>query len=91
MRHSRPSIGLPTNKIRTVNIEDPIVFSPGETFALHSYQFNYPNLYEIAGVGEEVIVNDAMNHLWVAKVDGDVIELRAGSAGRVANAALGTS
>lgn len=78
-------LDLPTNKVRTVNIDDPIVFEPGETFALLSYQFNYPKLHQIAKVGDEVIVNNGMNHLRITEVDSSMIVFRADAAGQLGN------
>jgi pyruvate kinase len=76
-------IDLPTNKIRTANLAEPIVFGPGETFTLYDFQFNYPRLCAVARVGDEVIVNNGMNHLIVTDVNERMIEFRADAAGQM--------
>lgn len=78
-------IDLPTNKVRTQNIVEPIGFEAGEKFFLHPYQLNFPQLCEVVKVGDEIIVNDGFNHLFVRGTKEGVIELEAESSGKLGN------
>lgn len=78
-------IDLPTNKVRTSNLSEPIVFEPGSTFQIHPFQLNYPELYKSMRVGDEAVVNDGIDCLKVTNLSGDVIEFQAASSGRLGN------
>lgn len=82
---AKAMIDLPTNKVRTANMTEPIVFAPGQRFVLHDYQLNYPQLCEVARVGDEVIVNNGHNHLHVSATTKNTIELQADAHGQLGN------
>lgn len=82
---ARIMIDLPTNKIRTQNIAEPIAFVAGERLHLHPFQLNFPGLCDIVREGDEVIVNDGFNHLFVQGVKDGVIEFAAESQGTLGN------
>lgn len=81
----RIMVDLPTNKIRTKNLDDPITFGQGERFSLHPLNLNYPKLHEIAQVGDVIIVNDGRTHLRVVGISNDVIEFEADGSGQLGN------
>lgn len=78
-------IDLPTNKVRTQNIAEPIPFVAGERFNLHPFQLNFPGLCKVVREGDEVIVNDGFNHLFVRGIKDEVIEFEAESEGTLGN------
>jgi len=80
---ARVMVDLPTNKVRTKDLSEPIVFDAGGLFRLHAYQLNYPGLCRVARVGDEVIVNNGVNHLRVTDASADSIELRADAPGKL--------
>lgn len=81
----RIMVDLPTNKVRTKNLDDPIAFDQGERFSLHPLNLNYPKLHEIAQVGDVVTVNDGRNRLRIVRIDGSAIEFVAESRGVLGN------
>ncbi len=81
----RIMVDLPTNKIRTKNLDDPIAFDQGERFSLQPLNLNYPKLHEIAQIGDVVTVNDGRNHLRVVEISNGVIEFEADSSGQLGN------
>ncbi len=82
---ARIMIDLPTNKVRTADLTEPIVFEGGATFRLHAFQLNYPELCGRVRIGDEVVVNDGATHLRVTDVSRGSIEFRADAAGRLGN------
>lgn len=82
---ARIMLDLPTNKVRVTNISDPIVFGAGDTFVIHAFQLNYPDLGERVRAGDEVIVNNGMNRLRVTRVNDHSIEFQAEAAGQLGN------
>jgi len=82
---ARIMVDLPTNKVRVMNISEPIVFDAGDTFVIHSFQLNYPELCQRVRTGDEVIINDGMNRLRVTSVNGHSIEFQAEGAGQLGN------
>jgi hypothetical protein len=39
---ARIMVDLPTNKVRAMNISEPIVFGAADTFVIHGFELNYP-------------------------------------------------
>jgi pyruvate kinase len=78
-------VDLPTNKVRVMNISEPILFGAGDNFVIHGFQLNYPDLCQRVRTGDEVIVNDGMNRLRVTGVNGQSIEFQAEGAGQLGN------
>lgn len=81
----RIMIDLPTNKVRTSNLAEPIPFEAGDRFQIHPEQLNYSELGERLHVGDEAIVNDGFNCLRVTDVTDGVIQFEADSAGKLGN------
>jgi len=82
---ARIMMDLPTNKVRTANMTEPIVFEAGDSFQLHPFQLNYPELHRFARVGDEVVVNNGLNHMRISALRDGTIELRADAPGRLGN------
>ena len=82
---ARIMVDLPTNKVRVMNISEPIVFGAGDTFVIDGFQLNYPDLWQRVRTGDEVIINDGMNRLRVTSVNGHSIEFQAEGAGQLGN------
>jgi pyruvate kinase len=82
---ARIMVDLPTNKVRVMNISEPILFGAGDNFVIHGFQLNYPDLCQRVRTGDEVIVNDGMNRLQVTGVNGHSIEFQAEGAGQLGN------
>lgn len=78
-------VDLPTNKVRTRNLSEPIVFEAGQRFRVYPVQLNYPELYRRVQVGDEALINNGYNRLRVTSVTGEVIEFQADSRGRLGN------
>ena len=81
----RIMVDLPTNKVRAMNISEPVVFGAGDTFVIHSFELNYPDLCQRVQTGDEVILNDGRNRLRVTGVTDDSIEFQAEGAGQLGN------
>ncbi len=73
---ARIMVDLPTNKVRMMNMNEPIVFEAGQSFRIYPFQINYPKLCEAIRVGDRVVVNDGFNHLVVTEVSDRSIEFR---------------
>ena len=84
-RRARLMVDLPTNKVRVTNLGEPIVFGPGDVFVIHGFQLNYPPLCQRVREGDEVIVNNGMNRLWVTGATESSIEFKAEAAGQLGN------
>ena len=83
--HVRIMLDLPTNKIRTRNLDDSIAFDRGGRFSLHLPSLNYPVLHEIVRVGDVVTVNDGRNRLRIVRIGDSAIEFEAESRGILGN------
>jgi pyruvate kinase len=82
---ARIMVDLPTNKVRVMNISEPIVFGAEDTFVIHDFQLNYPELCQRVRTGDEVIVNDGRNRLRVTGTRNHSIEFQAEGAGELGN------
>jgi len=81
----RIMLDLPTNKLRVTGLSETVAFQPGEPFVIHGFQLNYPPLCARVRPGDELVVNNGMNRLWVTRADADSIEFEADAPGKLEN------
>lgn len=82
---ARILIDLPTNKIRTKDLDEIIVLNPEGTFRLHEDQLNLPELYKRVKVGDRIFVNEGQNILTVIDMNSNLIILQSDSDGYLGN------
>lgn len=78
-------LDLPGNKIRTKNIEDPIVFTTNEILTLHAEQFNFPSFFRYLKKGMIMTANDGLNRFEVIDVNSSQIKVKALEEGNLKN------
>lgn len=78
-------IDLPGNKVRTENVDDPIVVERGKTFSMFSSQFNYKEFYRCIKKGDQVLASDSTLTFEVISTDSTTIQLLSHSDGFLLN------
>lgn len=89
IRHEIPNasimLDLPGNKIRTKNIEDPIVFKANEVLSFHAEQFNFSSFFQHLKKGMIMIANDGLNRFEIIDVNKSKIQVKALEEGDLRN------
>ena len=78
-------LDLPGNKIRTANLDNPIVIKKGERFTLSVRQINYKSLNKHLKKGDEILAADSTLKFVVEKVDKNDIMFKSESNGTLEN------
>ncbi len=78
-------LDLPGNKIRTSQIDEPIVVSEGEHFYLGNNQFNYSDFYKCLNPHDTVLANDSTLKFEVVEITDSHIKFLSYSNGILEN------
>lgn len=78
-------LDIPGNKIRIVNLLEPIFLNKNREFFIFSDQLNYPQIINYIKKGDEILANDGLYKMKVVEVNENKMKIISHSEGQLTN------